>query len=95
LNEEETKDAFNTNMMSGGLLSELPLDFARENKRSWLCAEYEAGDVVLHKPHMVRLEKLTDQTYETEDGINMEVSFRFMRRQLTTIPRKSFVWQLI
>jgi phytanoyl-CoA hydroxylase len=51
--EKEAKNAFNANMMSTGLLSELPLDFARENGRSWLCAEYEAGDVVFHKPHMV------------------------------------------
>jgi len=53
LSEEEAKDAFNNNMMATGLLSELPLDFARENNRRWLVAEYEAGDVVLHKPHAV------------------------------------------
>jgi phytanoyl-CoA hydroxylase len=40
-------------MMATGLLSELPLDFAREHQRLWLVAEYEAGDVVLHKPHAV------------------------------------------
>lgn len=51
--EQEAKDAFNNNMMATGLLSELPLDFARKHQRSWLVAEYEAGDVVLHKPHMV------------------------------------------
>lgn len=49
--EQEAKDAFNNNMMATGLLSELPLDFAREHQRSWLVAECEAGDVVLHKPH--------------------------------------------
>lgn len=51
--EDEAKDAFNNNMMATGLLSELPLDFAREHQRSWLVAEYEAGDVVLHTPHTV------------------------------------------
>lgn len=53
LTEQEAKDAFNNNMMATGLLSELPLDFAHENHRAWLVAEYEAGDVVLHKPHTV------------------------------------------
>jgi phytanoyl-CoA hydroxylase len=53
--ETEAKDAFNNNMMATGLLTELPLDFAREHQRSWLVAEYEAGDVVLHKPHTVRI----------------------------------------
>jgi phytanoyl-CoA hydroxylase len=53
LTDEEAKSAFNTNMMATGLLSEFPSEFARENGRRWLVSAYEAGDVVLHKPHMV------------------------------------------
>lgn len=53
LTDEEAKSAFNSNMMSTGLLSEFPADFAREHSRRWLVSAYEAGDVVLHKPHMV------------------------------------------
>lgn len=53
--EEEAKSAFNSNMMATGLLSENPAEFAREHNRCWLVAEYEAGDVVLHKPHTVGL----------------------------------------
>lgn len=53
LSDEEAKSAFNSNMMATGLLSEFPAEFARENGRRWLVSEYEAGDVVLHKPHMV------------------------------------------
>ncbi|CAL5872849.1 uncharacterized protein PFLUO_LOCUS7118 [Penicillium psychrofluorescens] len=53
LSEEEAKDAFNNNMMATGLLSELPLDFSHKHSRRWLVAEYEAGDIVLHKPHAV------------------------------------------
>lgn len=54
LSDEEAKSAFNSNMMATGLLSEFPADFAREHRRRWLVSAYEAGDVVLHKPHMVR-----------------------------------------
>ena len=42
-------------MMATGLLSENPAEFARENNRRWLVSAYEAGDVVLHKAHMVCL----------------------------------------
>lgn len=51
--EEEARNAFDSNMMANGLLSMKPADFAREHARRWLVTEYEAGDVVLHKPHAV------------------------------------------
>lgn len=54
LSDEEARSAFNSNMMATGLLSEFPAEFAREHGRRWLVSAYEAGDVVLHKPHMVR-----------------------------------------
>lgn len=53
LTEEEAKYAFNSNMMSTGMLSENPAEFAKQHGRRWLVSAYEAGDVVLHKPHMV------------------------------------------
>lgn len=53
LTDEEAKSAFNSNMMSTGLLSEFPTEFAREHGRRWMVSAYEAGDAVLHKPHMV------------------------------------------
>lgn len=53
LTDEEARSAFNSNMMATGLLSEAPAEFAREHGRRWLVSAYEAGDVVLHKPHMV------------------------------------------
>lgn len=53
LSDEEAKNAFNSNMMATGLLSEFPAGFAKENSRKWLMSAFEAGDVVLHKPHMV------------------------------------------
>lgn len=53
MTDEEAKFAFNSNMMATGLLSEYPADFAKQNGRRWLVSSYEAGDVVLHKPHAV------------------------------------------
>ena len=53
MTDEEAKYAFNSNMMATGLLSEYPAEFAKQNGRRWLVSSYEAGDVVLHKPHAV------------------------------------------
>ena len=54
MTEEEAKNGFNQNMMTTGWLADGPLGFGREYKKRWLVSDYEAGDVVLHKPHMVR-----------------------------------------
>lgn len=53
LTDEEAKSGFNQNMMATGLLSEKPAEFAKEHNRRWLASAFEAGDVVLHKPHAV------------------------------------------
>lgn len=53
--EEETKHAYNKNMMGGGLLTEEPLAFAKEHGRRWLLTPYEAGDVVFHNAYAVRI----------------------------------------
>lgn len=53
MSAEEAKFAFNSNMMATGLLSEYPAQFAKEHGHRWLTSAYEAGDVVLHKPHAV------------------------------------------
>lgn len=58
MTDEEARSAFNSNMMATGLLSESPIEFARQHGRRWLVSAYEAGDVVLHKPHMVCLRPL-------------------------------------
>lgn len=55
MSDEETRNAFNSNMMSTGFLSESPREFARAQARRWMVSAYEAGDVVLHTPYMVCL----------------------------------------
>lgn len=53
MSEEEARNAFNQNMMSGGLLADGPKEFGRQVGRKWLLTAYEAGDVVLHTPYTV------------------------------------------
>lgn len=80
LTDEEARSAFNSNMMATGLLSETPAEFAREHSRRWLVSAYEAGDVVLHKPHMVCIlgQWLVESTL-------MDLCSRFMRPPSTMI----------
>jgi hypothetical protein len=53
LSDEETKNAFNQNMLSTGLLADGPREYSETFLRRWLVAAYEAGDVVLHTPYTV------------------------------------------
>jgi hypothetical protein len=53
MTDQEMKDAYNTNMMSGGLLDVGPLRYAKKYGRRWLLTPYEAGDVVFHNPYAV------------------------------------------
>ncbi|RSH77164.1 uncharacterized protein EHS24_003798 [Apiotrichum porosum] len=53
MTNEERKSAFNANMMGGGILHPDAGRFAGRLGRQWLVAEYEAGDVVFHNPHVI------------------------------------------
>ena len=54
MTDEQTRDAFNANMLHGGMLdSDGPITFGKKHSRRWLLTSYEAGDVVLHKAYMV------------------------------------------
>ncbi|KAJ5383061.1 hypothetical protein N7517_000972 [Penicillium concentricum] len=74
LTDEEAKSAFNSNMMSTGLLSERPAEFAREHGRRWLVSAYEAGDVVLHKPHMIHASTVNN---DPDNVIRLATDLRF------------------
>ncbi|KAJ5767021.1 uncharacterized protein N7511_004637 [Penicillium nucicola] len=74
MTDEEAKSAFNTNMMTTGLLSEFPSEFARENGRRWLVSAYEAGDVVLHKPHMIHASTINN---DPDNVIRLATDLRF------------------
>ncbi|KAF5608467.1 phytanoyl hydroxylase [Fusarium subglutinans] len=54
MTEKERINAFNKNMMCNGFLELGPIKFLQDNGGArWLLTEYEAGDVVFHKPHMI------------------------------------------
>lgn len=56
LSAEERMDAFNKHMNKDGFLSHDAEEFGRMKaggKLRWLVGDYEAGDVVFHKPYMI------------------------------------------
>ena len=75
LTEEEAKNAFNQNMMSTGLLSEGPKEFAERFDRRWLIAEYGAGDVVLHNPFAIHASTLNQSK---DNIIRLATDLRFV-----------------
>ncbi|RAO73553.1 uncharacterized protein BHQ10_009565 [Talaromyces amestolkiae] len=75
MTEEEARNAFNQNMMSTGLLSEYPLEFARQYNRRWLVSAYEAGDVVLHKPHAIHASTVNN---DPDNVIRLATDLRFV-----------------
>jgi ectoine hydroxylase-related dioxygenase (phytanoyl-CoA dioxygenase family) len=53
LSAEERVSAFNRNMSATGWISKNLPEMAERFGRRWLCANYEAGDVVLHSPYTI------------------------------------------
>ncbi|CAH0000652.1 unnamed protein product [Clonostachys byssicola] len=80
LSEEETKNAFNKNMMTSGFLCEGPGDFGRRYNRKWLVTSYEAGDVVLHTPHMIHASTIN---HDSEGRIRLGTDLRFVNKART------------
>ncbi|KAJ9204130.1 hypothetical protein DTO021D3_3910 [Paecilomyces variotii] len=74
LTEEEARSGFNQNMMSTGMLSEYPKEFAREHNRRWLVSAYEAGDVVLHKAHAIHASTVN---HDPDNVIRLATDLRF------------------
>ncbi|UNI22211.1 Phytanoyl-CoA dioxygenase [Purpureocillium takamizusanense] len=75
MSDEETRNAFNANMMSSGFLCDGPAEFGREHGRRWLVAAYEAGDVVLHSPHMIHASTIND---DPDNRIRLGTDLRFV-----------------
>ncbi|EXL46863.1 phytanoyl-CoA hydroxylase [Fusarium oxysporum f. sp. radicis-lycopersici 26381] len=76
MTEEERIDAFNKNMMSNGFLELGPIKFLEDNGGGrWLLTEYEAGDVVFHKPHMIHASTINK---DSENRIRLGTDLRFV-----------------
>ncbi|KAJ6442441.1 phytanoyl-CoA hydroxylase [Purpureocillium lavendulum] len=75
MSNEETRNAFNANMMSSGFLCDGPAEFGRQHGKKWLVAAYEAGDVVLHSPHMIHASTIND---DPDNRIRLGTDLRFV-----------------
>ncbi|KAM0323970.1 hypothetical protein ACHAQA_008552 [Verticillium albo-atrum] len=75
LDDEQTKSAYNQNMMGGGLLAEGPVGFGEEYKRRWLLSEYEAGDVVLHSTYAIHASTIN---HDKDNVIRLGTDLRYV-----------------
>lgn len=62
-------------MMSTGLLSEHPAGFGQKYNRRWLVSAYEAGDVVLHRPHAIHASTVNN---DPDNVIRLATDLRFV-----------------
>lgn len=77
LSPEEGIDAFNKNMNKGGFLSHDAEEFGKTRaggKLRWLVGDYEAGDVVFHKPYMIHA---ATKNEDELGGIRVACDLRF------------------
>lgn len=75
LSDEERVSAFNKNMNDGGFLSRDTVAYGREQRRKWLIAEYEAGDVIFHNPYMVHA---SCKNRDPQNRIRLATDLRFV-----------------
>ncbi|KAH8667778.1 phytanoyl-CoA hydroxylase [Ilyonectria robusta] len=75
LTDEEMKNAYNQNMLGGGLLADGPAGFAKEHNRRWLLSEYEAGDVVLHNSYAIHASTIN---HDKDNVIRLGTDLRFV-----------------
>ncbi|KAL3472612.1 hypothetical protein BJX99DRAFT_249581 [Aspergillus californicus] len=75
MTEQETKDAYNANMMAGGLLDVGPARYAKKFGRKWLLTGYEAGDVVFHNPYALHASCIN---HDPKNVIRLGTDLRFV-----------------
>ncbi|KAG4424080.1 hypothetical protein IFR04_002776 [Cadophora malorum] len=75
LPEEEIKNAYNQNMMNGGLLSTGPAGFAKEHNSRWLLTAYEAGDIVFHNSYAIHASTIN---YDPDNVIRLGTDLRYV-----------------
>ncbi|KAI1407889.1 hypothetical protein F5Y13DRAFT_173702 [Hypoxylon sp. FL1857] len=75
LTDDEARNAFNKNMMGGGLLADGPKGFGDMHGRRWLVTEYEAGDVVLHTPYTIHASTINK---DPKNVIRLGTDLRFV-----------------
>ncbi|KAF1961202.1 phytanoyl-CoA hydroxylase [Byssothecium circinans] len=73
--DEQTRSAYNQNMLSNGLLEEGPREYSEIFKRKWLVTTWEAGDVVLHTPYTIHASTLN---FDPKNVIRLGTDLRFV-----------------
>lgn len=73
--DEEARNAFNSNMINGGMLSGEPAEFGRRHNRRWLVTEYEAGDVVFHNAYSIHASTIN---HDPANRIRLGTDLRFV-----------------
>lgn len=78
LDDEQTRSAFNQNMMHGGMLASGPVAFGKQFNRRWLVTDYQAGDVVLHHSYMIHASTMN---FDEEGVIRVGTDLRFVDKR--------------
>ncbi|KAH7117361.1 hypothetical protein EDB81DRAFT_848226 [Dactylonectria macrodidyma] len=71
----EMKNAYNQNMLGGGLLADGPAGFAKQNNWRWLLSDDEAGDVVLHNSYAIYASTIN---HDKDNVIRLSTDLRFV-----------------
>ena len=93
LSPEERVDAFNKHMMAGGYISQDAEEFARVQaggRLRWLVGDYEAGDVVFHKPYMIHAAGRNEDSF---GRIRLSSDLRFYEEGAAIDPRWTKLWR--
>ncbi|KAG9230749.1 phytanoyl-CoA hydroxylase [Amylocarpus encephaloides] len=78
MTEKEMENAFNQNMMAGGMLSQNPIEFGEQYERKWLVTAYEAGDVVFHDSYAIHASTTNNDPHGV---IRLATDLRFVNSQ--------------
>ncbi|KAH8884954.1 hypothetical protein GQ53DRAFT_660906 [Thozetella sp. PMI_491] len=88
LSDEERISAVNRNMNAGGWLDRNASAFGKHWGRTWLTAEYEAGDVVFHNAYMVHAGA---KNQDPLDRIRVSTDLRFVDKNQPYDERWTFL----
>ena len=93
LSPEERIDAFNKHMTKDGSLSHDAEEFAKvngEGKLRWLIGDYEAGDVVFHRPYMIHAATKNEDKF---GRIRLSSDLRFYEKDAALDERWRKIWR--
>ena len=90
LSPEERISAYNKNMSAEGWVTKDLPSLARKLNTRWLCADYEAGDVVIHSAYMIHAATVNG---DPERRIRLSTDIRYQRRSDAIDQRWNSDWR--